>query len=155
MNSKTAAYLFISSFLPFFSQMTLAEENIRDPKPGEPGYVSPARSLTQQVVAACPSSPFTPPEANDSNFLIDCGSDLDTGCTFSSGGPLVFTIPIGRFLGDVAKLKASALISETANLKMPAFDVDFNGGGRTFNPERDRVSFNGNIVPSVSRTATG
>jgi pimeloyl-ACP methyl ester carboxylesterase len=79
--------------------------------------------------------------------VVDCGSGLDTGCTFRDGSPLVFTVQVTRVVGDVAKLKGGGLISETATVQLPAFDVDFFGGGGQFNPERDRVSFNGNVVP--------
>jgi uncharacterized repeat protein (TIGR01451 family) len=99
-------------------------------------------------VQSCPTSPFAPPEANDTTFVVDCGPGLDTFCTFRDEGPLVFNIPVTRHVGDVQKLKANGLISETATLQMPAFDVDFFGGGGFFNPERDRVSFNGNVVPT-------
>jgi uncharacterized repeat protein (TIGR01451 family) len=99
-------------------------------------------------VQSCPTSPFAPPEANDTTFVVDCGPGLDTFCTFRDGGPLVFNIPVTRHVGDVQKLKANGLISETATLQMPAFDVDYFGGGGFFNPERDRVSFNGNVVPT-------
>jgi pimeloyl-ACP methyl ester carboxylesterase len=84
---------------------------------------------------------------NDATFVVDCGGGLDTGCTFRNGSPLVFTVKVTRVVGDVAKLKANGLISEMATVQMPAFDVDFFGGGGQFNPERDRVTFNGNVVP--------
>jgi len=55
------------------------------------------------------SSPFDAPEANDTTFVVDNSPGLDTGCTFRSGGPLIFNIPVTRFVGDVSKLKASGL----------------------------------------------
>src|SRR5262249_22822843 len=63
-------------------------------------------------------------------------------------GPLVFTIKVGRVVGDVQKLKQNGLISDMAELDMPAFDVDFDADVPPFNPERDRVTFNGNVVPT-------
>jgi uncharacterized repeat protein (TIGR01451 family) len=130
-----------------------AAPNIRDPQPGEPGSCPrgsrpTAQSLSTQSLQSCPTSPFAPPEANDTTFVVDCGPGLDTFCTYRDEGPLVFSIPVTRHVGDVQKLKANGLISETATLQMPAFDVDFFGGGGFFNPERDRVSFNGNVVPT-------
>ncbi len=124
-------------------QVSLAQ----DPKPGQPGYVSP---FAQQRLAAghFGGSPFAPPEANDATFVVDQGSGLDTGCTFHSGGPLVFTVKVGRVVGDIAKLKQNGMISATAELRMPAFDVDFDAFVPPFNPERDRVTFNGNVVPT-------
>ena len=128
-------------------------ENIRDPQPGEPGScrsgsAPAAKSLSAQSAQGCPTSPFAPPEADDTTFVVDCGPGLDTFCTFRDEGPLVFNIPVTRHVGDVQKLKANGLISETATLQMPAFDVDFFGGGGFFNPERDVVSFNGHVVPT-------
>ena len=93
------------------------------------------------------TSPIDPGGCNDSAFLVDCDTGLDTGCTFRSGGPLIFTIKINRVVGNVEKLKDKGLIGSTATLMMPAFDVDFNGGGGGFNGERDRVSFNDHVVP--------
>jgi hypothetical protein len=119
----------------------------QDPKPGQPGYV--ARSVTRAATAGhSGDSPFDPPEKNDATFVIDQSPGLDTGCTFRSGGPLVFTIEVGRVVGDVATLKQNGLISETAELSMPAFDVDFDAFVPPFNPERDRVMFNGQVVPT-------
>ena len=123
-------------------------QDIRDSQSGKHGSPSPRRRVTTQAaVPSCPSSPFSPPEANDTHFIADCGGGLDTGCTFRNGGPLVITVKVTRVVGDVQKLKANGLISEMATVQMPAFDVDFFGGGGVFNPERDRVSFNGNVVP--------
>ncbi len=66
---------------------------------------------------------------------------MDTGCTFRGGGPLVFSVKIPRVFGDIDKLLAAGLISETATLSMPAYDVDFADG------ERDVVSLNGTPLP--------
>jgi pimeloyl-ACP methyl ester carboxylesterase len=72
---------------------------------------------------------------------------LDTGCTYRSGGPLVFSIPVDRYIGDVQKLKANGLIPSTATLKLPAWDIDLNGGvPGQYAPEHDRISFNGHIL---------
>jgi len=93
------------------------------------------------------SSPFAPPQSNDHTFVVDEGPGLDTGCTFRSGGPLVFTIDVGRYPGNIDKLIENGLIEKTAELKMPAYDVDFDGAPG-YNPERDRVYFNGHLVPT-------
>ncbi|MFN2511908.1 MAG: hypothetical protein ABR568_10755 [Pyrinomonadaceae bacterium] len=127
-------------------------QNIRDPRPGDGescnrGSSAAAQSLSPSL-PSCPSSPFAPPEPNDATFVVDCGPGLDTFCSYRDEGPLVFNISVTRHVGDVQKLKANGLISETATLQMPAFDIDFFGGGGFFNPERDRVSFNNNVVPT-------
>lgn len=122
-------------------------QDIRDARP-EAGSCCPGKAaVSPQASIRCGSSPFNPPEMNDTTFVVDCGGGLDTGCTFRDGSPLVFNIEVTRVVGDVDKLKANGLISEMATLQMPAFDVDFFGGGGQFNPERDRVRFNGNVVP--------
>jgi len=118
----------------------------QDPKPGHPGFVAPAAPLS--VAGHTGSSPFNPPDANDATFVVDQSSGLDTGCTFRSGGPLVFTIEVGRVVGNVQTLKQNGLISDMAELDMPAYDVDFDAFVPPFNPERDRVSFNGHVVPT-------
>lgn len=94
------------------------------------------------------SSPFFPPEPNDQTFVIDAAPDLDTGCTYRSGGPLVFNLPIGRVVGDVDRLLAEGLVPDTVRLEMPAFDIDSEAVVSGIAPERDRVTFNGNVVPS-------
>lgn len=91
------------------------------------------------------SSPIAPPKCDDSTFVIDSGPGLDTGCTFRSGGPLVFTIRITRYIGEPEKLQAHHLVNVT--LEMPAFDVDFDANVQGVQPERDRVKINGNVVP--------
>lgn len=118
----------------------------QDLRPGDPGYQSPPASLQQ--AGHFGSSPFDPPEENDQTFVVDQGGGLDTGCTFRSGGPLIFSIKVDRVVGDVAKLKTNGMISEKAVLRMPAFDVDFDAVVPPYAPERDRVFFNGNVVPT-------
>ena len=127
----------------------------QDARPGEPGFKAPG--ISRQVSAAhFGSSPFDPPEENDTNFVVDTGGGLDTGCTFRDGSPLVFNIKVDRVLDDANrnKLKANGLISETATLRMPAFDVDFDAFVPPFNPERDRVTFNGHVVPTTFLTGS-
>src|SRR5262245_23433537 len=48
---------------------------------------TPRRKVNTTADPSCPSSPFAPPETNDTTFVTDCGGGLDTGCTFRSGGP--------------------------------------------------------------------
>lgn len=125
-------------------------QEIRDSETCKPMPTTRRSRLTAQSMGncpACPSSDIAPDECNDSTFIADCTGGVDTGCTFRSGGPLVINLKVTRVVGDLNKLKANNLISPTANLKMPAFDVDFFGGGGQFNPERDRISFNGHVVP--------
>ncbi|HEV2853781.1 MAG TPA: choice-of-anchor X domain-containing protein [Thermoanaerobaculia bacterium] len=124
----------------------------QDPRPGQPGFAAPAAPIA--AAGHFGSSPFDPPEKNDATFVVDQDSGLDTGCTFRGGGPLVFKIKVGRVIGDKAKLKQNGLISEMAELNMPAFDVDFDAIVPPYSPERDRVTFNGNPVPSTFLTGS-
>lgn len=127
----------------------------QDSRPGHPGFKSPG--ISRQVSAAhFGSSPFDPPEENDTNFVVDTGGGLDTGCTFRDGSPLVFRIKIDRVLDDASRnrLKSNGLISETATLRMPAYDVDFDAVVPPYNPERDRVTFNGHLVPTTFLTGS-
>ncbi|MDB5335851.1 MAG: hypothetical protein JWN70_1470, partial [Planctomycetaceae bacterium] len=92
------------------------------------------------------SSPFAPPEDDNSVFVVDEGTYLDTGCTFNTDvpdGKLVITLPIDRYIGDVDKLHAAGLLPDTVELQLPAFDVDIDGGDAG---ELDRVYFNGHVV---------
>ncbi|WP_256841873.1 cell wall-binding repeat-containing protein [Ornithinimicrobium cryptoxanthini] len=94
------------------------------------------------------SSPFTPREATDSLFVVDESPGLDTGCTFRSSGPLEFDIEVDRVLGDADRdrLVSNGLLPQFASLRMPAYDVDFDAVVPPYNPERDRVLFNGQVV---------
>lgn len=123
----------------------------RDPRPGEPDYVDIAPPVSTASVGAtrAGSSPFNPPEESDTTFVVDSGGGLDTGCTFRSGGPLRFEVLVDRAFSaaDIDRLKQSGKISDRAVLRMPAYDIDFDGGGSSYAPERDRVYFNDRPVP--------
>jgi pimeloyl-ACP methyl ester carboxylesterase len=106
-------------------------------------------------VATTRTSPFEPPEDTDHSFSTDDAPKLDTGCIFRSSGPIVFNIEIKRFIGrlrsdgtlaDADKLIASGALSRTAKLIMPGFDVDSGATAQGVQPERDRVSVNGEAV---------
>jgi triacylglycerol lipase len=95
------------------------------------------------------TSPFAPPEATDTTFVVNAGPGLDTGCTFREEGPLRFSVQVTRYVGeinadgtlrDARALVAAGAISPTARLTMPGYDVDYAQG------ERDRVLVNGQVV---------
>jgi len=103
------------------------------------------------------SSPFDPPEASDTTFVIDTAAKLDT-YLFRSGGPIEFDIEVTRYVGEVdsegylinsGDLIIDGVVSGTAKLRMPVWDVDYDLSGRTqliadgVKPERDRIYFNG------------
>lgn len=53
-----------------------------------------------------------------------------------------------RYPGDINKLLANGLANANAVLRLPAYDIDYFGGGSGFNPERDRISINGRTLPT-------
>lgn len=124
-----------------------APSQAQDPHPGQPGYVS-AGHEQKAVAQHRGSTGIDVPEKSDTLFLVDVAPGLDTGCVFNDRSPLVFDIPVDRVVGDVTTLVSKGLLSATVELTMPAYDVDFDaipGNGNA--PERDRVVFNGHVVP--------
>jgi hypothetical protein len=113
------------------------------------------------ISAKLQTSPFPLPEVSDEVYAVGSGSGLDTGCTFRSGGPLEIRLPIGRYVGEVdangnltsdaiSNLVDRGLLPRTLTLTMPAFDIDFNANVSSFEPERDRVFFNGERVDQLA-----
>ncbi len=108
------------------------------------------------VTASGPrTSPFNPPTGTDHSFFRDSGPKLDTGCIFRSQGPIFYSVEIERVAGelnadgtlkDAAALVAAGLLSPTAKLIMPAYDVDSSASFPGVAPERDQVFFNGEAV---------
>jgi triacylglycerol lipase len=107
------------------------------------------------AIATTRTSPFAPPDDGDHSFSTDDAPKLDTGCIFRSSGPIVFNIEIKRFIGklkadgtlaDADKLIASGALSPTVKLIIPGFDVDSGAVAQGIQPERDRVSVNGQAV---------
>lgn len=104
------------------------------------------------------SSPFSPPDEEDTLFVVDTGSGLDTGCTYRGGGPLIIKVKVKRvvgavggdgYLSDPAGMVQRGLISPRAKLILPAFDIDVNGAPGV-PPEVDRISFNGYPLGSLT-----
>jgi hypothetical protein len=111
----------------------------------------------QTSVTSAVASPFKRPQATDTTFVSPDQPSLNTGCTYRSGGPLKIKIPISRVISDASEsgtpppfesLISNGFISPYATLRMPAFDVNYNDIGPTYQPERDHVIVNGiNIGP--------
>lgn len=130
-----------------------------DSPPPREGRAASVQQISAAAAAVFRTSPFDPPDASDISFYTDAAPRLDTGCTFRSGGPLVYTIEIKRFLGelnpdgtlkDAAALVAAGLLSPTVKLIMPGFDIDSGPPPPDVAPEIDRVSFNGQPVGVLS-----
>lgn len=103
------------------------------------------------------SSPIRAPKRTDTTFLAT-GPGLRTSCTFA---PLLrFTIAVDRVVGDVntdgslvdpQTLIANGVVSQTTMLRVPAFDVDVNGGlPSPVLAEVDHVFVNGEFVGSLT-----
>ncbi len=121
------------------------------------GATRTATAVTAPTVAASGprTSPFNPPTGTDHSFFSDSGPKLDTGCIFRSQGPIFYSVEIERVAGelkadgtlkDAAALVAAGLLSPTAKLIMPAYDVDSSASFPGVAPERDQVFFNGEAV---------
>ncbi len=104
------------------------------------------------------SSPFSPPDEEDTLFVIDSGSGLDSGCTFRGGGPLRINVKVKRVVGavggdglltDPAGMVSRGLISPRAKIILPVFDIDVNGAPG-YPPEVDRISFNGHSLGTLT-----
>ncbi|MGV3520180.1 esterase/lipase family protein [Luteitalea sp.] len=103
------------------------------------------------------TSPFTPPATSDALFVVDGGSGLDTGCSYRSDGPLEIVVAVTRWVGPVdadgrlinpSALITSGVVSPSATLILPAFDVDVAPtNGRP--PEVNRVSLNGKVLGNL------
>lgn len=128
--------------VPNSSTLTVRGQ-VRDKDGGLSTY---AATVTITAVTVRPD-PFPVPAHNDSTFVVDHGSGLKTGCYSSGDHTLKIILPVGRVVGDPKLLRQNGLLAPTAVLKMPAYDIAFSGGSG-INPERDRVYFNGNLVPT-------
>lgn len=126
-----------------------AAQDFREPAHAQPLTNIPASA---SCIGHFGGSPFSPPQPNDMTFVTDTGYDLDSGCTFRIGGPLVFNVDVTRVVGDLNKLRQNGLIGTHALLRMPAFDVDFDAVVPPYAPERDQVFFNGHLVDEVYLT---
>ena len=99
---------------------------------------------TSTAGTSTPPSFFKAPESGNSVFVLDFAPGvLDT---FHDAGSFTVNLPIDRYFGDFAKLRAAGLLPATVQLQLPAFDVDFNGVPI---PERDRISINGHSLAAV------
>lgn len=116
--------------------------------------VTPTTGRAYGHSAPLGTSPFAPPPQTDTNFVVDQGPGLDSGCSYRSDGPLIFSVPVHRVVGDLNRLMANGLISQTATLRMPAFDVDFMASIPSGAPEFNRVKLNGRVVPGEFLTGS-
>jgi len=122
-----------------------------------------ATAQTPSAASSNRSSPFPTPTPTDTLFVADEGAGLDTDCQFRSGGSLKFTVSINRHVGPVGgdgklsnpqALVSNGVVSATATLTMPAYDVDYHAQPQPpYYPERDRILFNGHPVGDLDSGA--
>jgi pimeloyl-ACP methyl ester carboxylesterase len=108
------------------------------------------------------AAPIDPPKTDEEHFFIDVASGLDTGCSYRDEGPLTFSIPIDRYIGEVDAqgflknpqlLLDNGVIEYKLRLLMPAYDVDSSATPTApAQPEVDRITFNGH---TLSKPLTG
>ena len=122
-----------------------------------------AGDCLDRISGGARSSSIPHPPESDRYFLVTSGPGLDTGCSFSADGPLVITVEVGRYAGpttngkldNVQELVNAGVLFPYAKLVLPAYDVDYNAPiryddeGNPIYPERDRVLFNGESLPSL------
>jgi triacylglycerol lipase len=117
-----------------------------------------ASSASAQAPPHVGSSPFDPPAEDDTVFVVDSGSGLDTGCTYRSGGPLTIRLLVKRHVGeingdgtlrDAGRMVSAGYLSPRAQLRLPVFDIDVNGAPG-FPPEVDQILFNGHTLGTLT-----
>lgn len=121
-----------------------------------------AASLLPLAAHAQNSSPFAPPEEKLGTYVVNSGPGLDTGCTYRGGGPLRISITIPKVVNDTQlnadgtlkdpqKLVANGVLSAQFALRFPVFDIDDKAvTDGTYQPEVDRVSFNGKFKKTLA-----
>jgi triacylglycerol esterase/lipase EstA (alpha/beta hydrolase family) len=110
------------------------------------------------------SSPFPPPSEDMGKYVKNSGGGLDTGCTYRGGGPLIvqFKVPApvndtmldgnGYILQDkLGKLIADKVVGARAKISFPVYDIDDKAvTDGTYEPEIDRLSWNGDFIKTLS-----
>ena len=110
------------------------------------------------------SSPFPPPSEDMGKYVKNSGGGLDTGCTYRSGGPLIVQVAIpapvndsmldadGRIQsGKLAKLIADKVVGPRVKVSFPVYDIDDKAAtDGTYQPEVDRLSWNGEFIKVLS-----
>ena len=113
------------------------------------GLTSPSLAQDLKSGAVVQTSPFPVPTADDTTFVVDVGTDLDTACLFRGDGPITLQIDIDRVFGrntvPVSQLVANGVLGPYVQLILPVFDVDALGAPGVF-PERDAVTVNGHSL---------
>ncbi|HEX3251332.1 MAG TPA: hypothetical protein VHS05_17995 [Pyrinomonadaceae bacterium] len=154
---------------PLLAQEVQIGDPHPDPKDQKWSGMTALRSSVGTSAASSHSgaSPWPTPTPTDQQFVVDTGSGLDTQCQFRSQGSLKFTINVTRVVGSgdtgavdgegkllhPQQMVDNGIIAPTAELTLPAFDVDFNTPTSEGQPERDRILFNGQPIGNLGSEA--
>jgi hypothetical protein len=106
--------------------------------------------------------PFTiadAPPKSESVFVASGADYVDSWpkCSYGPDGPIVFYIPIGRYIGDTTSeqylsspslLIRNNVIGPTAKLQLMTWDIDSSPPNNAVPPERDVVTVNGFSIGS-------
>lgn len=120
-----------------------------------------AAVFTAQLAWAETTSPFQPPEEKLASYVINSGSGLDTGCTYSTGGPLVMELfvpatmnlqelNLDGTLKDPSRLISNKVIGQEATLMFPTYDIDSSTSYPGINPEVNVAYFNGEAIKTLT-----
>lgn len=135
-----------------------------DSPPPNPTPTPTSAFSDDRVVPSCPIEAPTP---SDTTFVTKTtDSDYFTPAnavrlnTFRSGGPIEISLDVERVVGEVnfdgslrypQELINNGVVSGTAKLSLPAYDVDYDGDKHPYYAERDHITFNGvEIGPSAT-----
>jgi len=107
---------------------------------------------------AAGKSPFPAPDETDSSFVTDTAPKLDS-YLYVNSSPILFDIEIKRYVGvtnsdgtlkDYQQLISNKVISATADIRMPVYDVDDDYSGSYYVKEIDKIYINGHYMGLLS-----
>jgi triacylglycerol lipase len=145
--------LFAVTAVLFFSLSLLAQDPRRNSSQPRANRLRKAATNAVHVGAF-----DAPPDEDDTVFVTDTGPGMDTDCTYR--GTITIRIPVKRYAGEVGfnetlryadEMVSSGLISATAKLSIPAWDVDVDYCCQ-IPPEIDKVYFNDQYIGNLSGT---
>lgn len=120
-----------------------------------------AAAFNAQLAWAETTSPFQPPEEKLASYVIDSGLGLDTGCTYSTNGPLVIELFVPATMNlqelnadgtlkDPSRLIGNKVIGQEATLMFPTYDIDSSTSFPGINPEVNVAYFNGEAIKTLT-----
>jgi hypothetical protein len=108
-----------------------------------------------------PADPYPALHPKDTVFMGSALNGQGT-CLYRSAGPITLMVLIDRVVGDTdpqgmlldpSTLVANGIVTSSALLTLPAWDVDYSASVQNYAPERDRITINGqDIGPGGGKT---